>query len=589
MNWAHPERLQWIWWVALYGALACGLVVWQWLSLRKAMQASLAKRLGPHMPLWRALLRLGLLMAGGFYLLRALAVSQGEPVKIDSPQVGADVVLAVDVSTSMYVQDLQPNRLSAAKACLSEFINRLGGDRVGLVAFAGDAVVACPMTTDYETAQLFLEKLESDSVPADGTGLAKALEASLDRFPEDKERGRLIVLASDGEDLAGSGVFEQARRAKELGVSVIALGTASPGGGLVPGERDMFGRVVAKMWQGQPVRSRLEEATLRRVAELSGGEYFRVENRQGLERALAALRSLKQGRAQAPARWVREPLYQKDLLWAFLLFLFEASIPLSSHMLRHRMVQLGQGTRRFASLIRHRRGWGQGAGLVVGLLVLGSALQAKGFSLDPGRGEYDQGNQQYRSGDFQGAATLYRDSLEQQDKRGQAHYNLGNSLYRQGDYASAAQEYEKALQLEPSDADAAFNLDLARKRMEEQKQDPDSKKDKKDGKKDGNKDGKQGQNQNSQGQQGKQGQSQGNQPGKPGQGKGRPSQDEMEAMMKMLQKDQQRYGQAFNPHKRFPKKKDQPQDPMQQMIEQMTGMRVQPQEQAQPGPARKDW
>ena len=152
-------------------------------------------RFGPALSLPRGLLKWALWSAAGALLLLAVSVPQGPAVKVEGRQPGADVILCVDVSSSMLAMDIQPNRLEALKAALTGLLDQLQGDRVGIVAFAGDPVVACPLTTDLDTAALFLQKLDIDSVPRDGTGLGPALQSALDDFKSDGSRGKLILLA----------------------------------------------------------------------------------------------------------------------------------------------------------------------------------------------------------------------------------------------------------------------------------------------------------------------------------------------------------------------------------------------------------
>ena len=580
-NLLHPESLSWAWGLGAYLLLSAWLGWRMARAHRRAVERPFNRQQGPFFAPWRLALKWLLLTAGLALLLLALLVPQGEPQKVESEQSGADVVLCVDVSRSMYTQDVHPDRLGLAKQAPGAFIDRLGGDRVGIVAFAGDAVLACPFTTDYETAHLFLDKLDGDSVPEDGTGLGPALAACLDRFAFEPNRGRLIVLATDGEDLAGEDTDAEARRCGEASTPVFALGMGTDRGGTVPGERDAFGRVLAKVYHGQPVVSRRDPSTLERVAQLSGGEYLSGDSAEAAGRAIERLRQLKQGRAKAPDRWVRDPLYQQPLLWALILLLAEALIPLQGGGLRHALAMAGRGLAGLAGLIRRRRGWGK-AGMLALLLL---AARARAFSLDPGRSEYDQGNQAYRSSDFKAAASYYRDSLGQDASREQAQYNMGNAFYRQGDYPSAAQAYEDALKLDPKDEDAAHNLELARQHM----QDKDKKDDKKDDKdkkdKQGGKDKQDGKGGQGKDQQGKGGQGKDQDQQRSSQAKSKLNKDEVAAMMRMLKNDRQRYDQAFQPLK----KKQQPsQDPMEQMFEQMTGMPMNPKP-AQAGPEKKDW
>jgi Ca-activated chloride channel family protein len=593
----HPEFLAYRPWLIALAAIHLLLLVQQWWWQRRQFNAAALAAFGPGLSLWRGLLKWALWSAAGWMLLTALAVPLGPPTKVEGEERGADVILCVDVSSSMLAQDAQPNRLGALKQRLEGLLERLDGDRVGLVAFAGEAVVACPLTTDMDTLSLFLEKLDVDSAPRDGTGLAPAIKLALDSFPEDPNRGRLIVIGTDGEDTADSPVFQEAARAKAKGVPIFTLGMGTAAGALIPGRRDVFGRVYAKTWHGQPVHSKLDSAALRKIASLSGGAYDEGGGGAGLARIADQVRQLKQGLSKSQDRYVREPLYEKPLLWAFWLLLAESLLSARAG-----------GWKRWGPAARKAflRWWQPGAAVL--LLLLPWRLHAGA------RADYNAGNQAYRGGDFQGAASSYEKSLgqgaEAQQEAGL--YNLGNARYQLGDYDAAISAYQSALKLQPQDQDAQHNLDLAQRRKQQQEQqDKQSKSGKKDQQGQGGQGGKNGQGgqqngqqagqQNGQGSPGGQGQGQGSNAGKngpPQPGKGSPSgqanalnQDRVQAMMNQLRLDQRRYGGAFNPLKHYQRQdRQQPQDPMEQMLEQM-GMRPprpQPQEQ-QGGNETKDW
>ncbi|MES2201466.1 MAG: VWA domain-containing protein [candidate division FCPU426 bacterium] len=562
MDYGHPQYLAWRPFVFVYLGVAAALALQQAWVHRKYIEPALAGRFGPAYSLPRALLKAALTAAALWFLATALATPLGQPIKIDGESNGADLILAVDVSSSMYAGDVPPSRLGALKSALATFVTRLGGDRVGLVAFAGDAVIACPLTTDYDTVNLFLEKLESDSVPSDGTGFGPALKLCLDGFKADPKRGRMIVLATDGEDTLDSDAGSQARRAGSLGIPVFTIGVGTQEGAYIPGRPDIFGQVRPKMYQGKPVRVRVNPDTLKKIASLSGGEYFDGASPTALQRAYERVRSLKQGKAKAPDRYQREPLYQKPLLWAVILFLVEM-------MLSNRVGK------------KIRWAFWRVAALLLLFLVPGT-LPA--FSLDPGRGEYDEANAQYRQGQYDKAGEDYERSLAKKPKLMSGHYNLGNSKFMRQDYEGAIRSYEEALALDPKDPDAQHNLALAKKRLEQKKQgkDPDPKKDKK-----GDKDGK---NQ----QQGQGGQSQpgGGQGKNQGQAKpnnqGGPDQDQIQAMMNMLKNDQRRYGSAFQPLKKRQEPPDQNLNPAEEMFEQLTGQKLRKTAPSS-GPEKKDW
>lgn len=237
MDLARPEFLSDQLWLYLYCALALALLVQQAYAHRQSISDELAKRFGPGFSFVRGLFKLALWGTAAWFLLLALATPLGEPVKIEGEANGADIILAVDVSSSMYAQDVRPNRLTALKEMDEALINKLDGDRVGIVAFAGDSVIACPLTTDYETASTFLDKLSTDSVPSDGTGFAPAIKLCLDGFQMDPKRGRLVVFATDGEDTLDTDGAAQAKRAGALGVPIYTVGIGTPQGAMIPGAR----------------------------------------------------------------------------------------------------------------------------------------------------------------------------------------------------------------------------------------------------------------------------------------------------------------------------------------------------------------
>lgn len=588
MSYQYFQRFDDLRWLIPLAVLHLLLFAQQWWWQRRQFDAALLKRFGPALSPWRLALKWTLWTAAMVCLVYALAVPLGPPIKVAGEQSGADIILVVDVSSSMHAQDIKPDRLEALKVALNGFVERVNGDRVGLVAFAGEAVIACPLTSDMETLSLFLSKLDTDSVPRDGTGLGPALKLALDGFEPDPKRGRLVMLATDGEDTSDSDTLAQAKRAAAAGIPVFTLGIGTPGGALIPGQRDLFGRVYAKTYQGQPVRTKLDSGTLKKIASITGAQYFEGASASGLAAAYDTVRSLKQGLAKSQDTYTREPLYQEPLLWAFWLLLIESLISAREWG----WLKLWDKAR-----ARFGRPW-QGSEPTLRLAFLLCLLPAGlAAAWDQGRAAYNQGNQAYRQGDFAAAAEAYQQSADAAPERPDAYYNLGNAKYQTEDYESAVSAYEQALALDPKDEDAKHNLDLARKKLEEQQKqgDKDGKGDK-NGKKDGKgKDGK-GEGKDGQGQGTKPGQG----PGKPGQGQASSqrasaaqrslNQDQVQAMMNQLRLDQKRYAGAFNPTKKFDQKQPSQQEQMEEMMRQQMGLPPKPKaEESQGGAERKDW
>jgi Ca-activated chloride channel family protein len=195
---------------------------------------------------------------------------------------GVDVVIALDTSLSMAAEDVAPSRLEQARHEIGTLLDRLVGDRVGLVTFAGEATLTCPLTVDHDAVRLFLDAVDVEAVPVAGTSLAAALRVAIRAFGESPDRvdvgqrQRAIVLFSDGEDHAG-GVEEAIGLARRHGVAVYAIGCGTERGGPIP-LRTTAGDLTGykKDLEAKVVTSRLEEAVLRRVALDSGGRYYRT-------------------------------------------------------------------------------------------------------------------------------------------------------------------------------------------------------------------------------------------------------------------------------------------------------------------------
>ena len=215
-----------------------------------------------------------LMLLGVAFLIVALARPQfGTRVETVTSR-GQDVMVALDVSRSMLAEDVAPNRLERARLEIMRILQRLDGDRIGLVAFAGNAFVQSPLTVDYGAAALFLNAMNTDLIPIQGTNLGEALIVALDAFEEGTRDHRVLIVVTDGEDHEGEieGALE---RARDEGVQIHTVGIGSLNGVPIPeftdsGERSGFVRDA----EGAVVTTRLDESTLEHIAEATGGRYF---------------------------------------------------------------------------------------------------------------------------------------------------------------------------------------------------------------------------------------------------------------------------------------------------------------------------
>ena len=209
----------------------------------------------------------------------ALARPQWGEIEEEVERKGDDVVFLLDTSKSMLVMDVQPNRIERAKLALLDFVHRHAGGRVGLVAFAGDAFLQCPLTLDYDAFEDNVREVDTDAVLVPGTDIASALFAGRSAF-EKSERRKVLVLLTDGEDLERAGI-EAAKKIGAEGVTVFTVGVGTAGGGIVHVRRP--DGVVTPLLdeRDQPVTSRLDEKTLRAIAESTGGTYRQLDSIAG--------------------------------------------------------------------------------------------------------------------------------------------------------------------------------------------------------------------------------------------------------------------------------------------------------------------
>ena len=185
-----------------------------------------------------------------------------------------DVVFALDVSKSMLVSDMSPTRLARAKASIANFVRRKGTGNVGLVAFAGQAFLQCPLTRDYDAFFRTLEETDTGSIQVAGTDIGRALEEAELAFYPNRNR-KLLIILTDGEDLEAGGV-EMARKLKRNRLVVHTVGVGTPSGGPIRVISSIGSLETMKDAKGDEVMSRLDEKTLAEIADVSGGRFIRL-------------------------------------------------------------------------------------------------------------------------------------------------------------------------------------------------------------------------------------------------------------------------------------------------------------------------
>jgi Ca-activated chloride channel family protein len=329
MRFAYPHAL---WLLGLVPLLIVGIALrFGWrrrLMMRLGHPPQLA-RLTDSISHFKRLIRTAALVVATTLLILVVARPQAGERTTLAPYVGIDIVVALDFSNSMLARDAYPSRLERAKAELNRLIDELRGDRVGLVAFAGDTL-SYPLTTDYAAAKLFWRTMMPRDMPVGGTAMGKAIVAATRLLTgvrgKGEPRSQVILLLTDGEDHESEPI-EAAKQAAKLGIRIYTVGIGSRSGEPIP-EIDEDGKVVGYMSSdGHPITSKLDHETLAKIAELSGGRYIEMEARSfGVEPILKAMSKLTRSRAESRLVKHYDDVYEWFLFPAFLLLLIELSL-----------------------------------------------------------------------------------------------------------------------------------------------------------------------------------------------------------------------------------------------------------------------
>lgn len=259
-------------------------------------------------------------------LIVALARPQWGFEETDAIYRGIDIMVALDVSNSMWADDIRPNRMTAAKEVTRRFIEGLGEDRVGLVLFSGDALGYCPLTTDLDAAAHLLDRVQVQMILPSGTNLEAALLSAAARFDFSEDRTRVIVLVTDGEQtVSGSPVEGGARACAAKGIRVYTIGVGRPEGAFIRLPSGMGGGLLTDPY-GRPIRTRLDETTLQEIARITGGRYWRAETAGQLAEVFQAISELERGDLRVSHR-VRYEERMPLLVWpASLLLLLDGLV-----------------------------------------------------------------------------------------------------------------------------------------------------------------------------------------------------------------------------------------------------------------------
>jgi len=414
---------------------------------------------------------------------------------------GIDLVFAFDSSRSMLAEDVTPNRLERARLGIIDFVERLEGDRVGLIPFAGNAFALCPLTLDYSAFRQSLDAIDTDIIPHQGTDLASAVREANRLFDEEGNNHRILILITDGEDLQGA-VADAIAAAKDSGMIIHTVGVGDPRGALIPLRQEDGSQDFVRDENGQPVQTALDENTLREIATATGGIYA------PLGRAAEGLDTIYQEKlrlvpkSELKQRLDRVPLERFEWPLAAALILLVAELLLSERrrQIRNRAPVISAARRKTGPKSTSTTTAAVVMTLCSSLFAQdaatpsdpeppaakASASATPDANSDP-RVTYNNATEAYRNGDYQSAVDGLTRSVQNTTNdltlQQSSYYNLGNSHYRIGqqtlqndpgatlkNWQASVKAYEDALALNADDDDAAFNRDLVKRKLDELQQ-----------------------------------------------------------------------------------------------------------------------
>jgi len=481
MRFEHPQIL----WLLLVVPPVLALFFWwgervKQKLLTQFVEARLLTSLTVGISPTRRKLRYGLVLAAMALLIVAIARPQRGFDLEEVEQRGLDVVVAVDTSKSMLATDIAPNRLQRAKLAALELMQTAKADRLGLVAFAGDAFLSCPLTIDDSAFQQSVQALDATTIPQGGTALAAAIDTALTTFKE-KSHYKALVLFTDGED-NDEGAVAAAENAAKAGLKIFTIGIGSAEGTLVTVPTAGGGSDYIRDDQGQVVKTKLNESLLQQIAKITGGFYLPLRGGNTIatlyERGLAPM-----PKSEGKEKLVRN--YHEQFKWplgaAILLLLAEFFLPERVRRASARTAAVGlvlflTSVNSFASPAGAMRDYKSG-NFTNALEEFTHLAQVKTNDF---RLVFNAGDAAYRATNFDLAQKLFQQVTLSPDLKLQqrAFYNLGNTEFQMAKQAkdldgleqgfeAAAKIYERAIALDKNDADAAFNLAFAKNAAEQ--------------------------------------------------------------------------------------------------------------------------
>jgi len=274
------EEKIWFWVLAVIPVIFLLFIViqiWKYKTQKKFANSASLKKLSPNRSLFKSALK-AIVLSLVFVCIAIALVNPKIGTKLETVRSqGVDIVFAIDVSKSMLAEDLAPNRLEKAKQLVTQIINNLVSDRVGIIAYAGKAFPQLPITTDYSAAKMFLQSMNTDMLSSQGTAINEAIKLAMTYYDDEDQTNRILIIISDGEDHSNIAI-EAAEEAASEGIRIYTIGVGETKGGPIPIKQNGIVLNYKKDSNGETVITRLDEETLKNIANAANGAYLNGKN-----------------------------------------------------------------------------------------------------------------------------------------------------------------------------------------------------------------------------------------------------------------------------------------------------------------------
>lgn len=434
-----------------------------------------------------------------FFIFLALAQPRWGYTSEEQKSKGIDILFAVDVSKSMLAEDIKPNRLERAKYSILDLVKKLHGNRFGLIAFSGIAFLQCPLTLDYSAFSECLKEINPSVLSRGGTNISAAIRTAVPVFSKENSN-KILILISDGEDLEASGISEAQIAAKD-NIKIYSVGVGTSSGELIPIKNADNSSDFLRDTQGKIVKTRLDEETLSKIAEVTGGYYSPLGPKgEGLENIYQTIiNNTPNQELTSTVRQVPIERFQWPLGIAIFLFILEMLLSTRSKS-RTKLAQYGVNLILISFLLSFFSNTLSASpakaykAFSSNKFEEASALYKKEIQKNPENPSlnYNLGTSLYKSHNYNESLSALNKALKTQELplQQKTFYNIGNTLYRKGQaihqsdpqkaielWQEAVKHYQSALELDPKDSQTQDNIGFVKKKIEELKENQEEQKD----------------------------------------------------------------------------------------------------------------